>query len=89
MMSDEPTLRKRGEMSWGAKLMKFIGEELPPMLAEFAEGQEADLLEALAKKYRERRDAQMADRSAQVEEDRAKVDARLEERKAKEKKGGA
>ena len=56
----EPTLRKRGQMSWGQALMKFIGEELPPMLAEFVEGQEADLLEALAKKYREKRTETMA-----------------------------
>lgn len=83
------TLRKRGDMSWGAKLMKFIGEELPPLVAEFEEGQEPELLERLAQEYRNRRAAQMADRSEEIAEGRAEVDAKLEQRRAKEKKGGA
>lgn len=83
------TLRKRGDMSWGAKLMKFIGEELPPLVAEYVEGQEAELLEKLAQVYREKRTAQMADRTEEIAEGRAEVDAKLEQRRAKEKKGGA
>ncbi len=59
------------------------------MVAEYVEGQEAELLEALARKYRETRTAQMADRSEEIAEGRAEVDAKLEQRRAKEKKGGA
>lgn len=78
-------LRKRGAMSWGALVMQFVGQELPQLLGEFGEGKEAEALEALAKKYREHRTAQMSDRRPEIEAGRAAVDERIEERKKAKK----
>jgi len=80
-------LRVRGQQSWSAKLLSFVLETLPTMLNDYSEGQEAEALEALAKAYRERRTAQMKDRTEEIAEDRSAVDARLAERKGAKAKG--
>ncbi len=72
-------------MSWGALLMQFVGQELPSILGELGEGQEAEALEKLAALYRSRRSAQMADRKPEIEAGRAAVDERIEERKKAKK----
>lgn len=78
-------LRKRGDMSWGAVLMQFVTSNLPNLLAEFEEGQEEQALEKLAKVYREQRTATIRDRAPEIADNRAAVDARLEERKAEKR----
>ena len=80
-MSNE---RARGQMSWSGALFSFVVAELPNILQNFKEGQEEEALQALAKTYRERRDGQIADRRGEIAENRAKIDARLEERKLAE-----
>lgn len=78
-------LRRRGEMSWSAVVMQFVGQTLPSLLGELGEGKEAEALELLAQKYREHRTAQMVDRKPEIAANRAEVDARLEERKKSKK----
>lgn len=78
-------LRKRGEMAWGAALMQFVGENLPNILGGLAEGQEELALQKLVETYRERRAGKIEDRSEQIATNREKVDARLRERKERDK----
>jgi hypothetical protein len=61
-------------------LIQFVLTELPNLLNGKAEGQEAEALEELARLYRERRQGVMADRKAEIAENRAEVDATLAER---------
>jgi hypothetical protein len=61
-------------------LIQFVLTELPNLLNDKAEGQEAEALEELARLYRERRQSVMADRKAEIAENRAEVDAALAER---------
>lgn len=79
-MKAEDVLRTARSPSWGALLMSFVMAELPNLLNDLREGQEAEALERLAKLWRERRTEQIQDRSAEIATDRAAVDARLDAR---------
>lgn len=82
----EQTIRVARAPSWGAMLLQFVMSELPNLLNNYREGQEADALEELAKLYRARRTEHMADRRAEIGENRAEVDAALAERSSKAKR---
>lgn len=62
----------------------FVGATLPNLLSRFEDPMEA--LEELGKKWKEHRTHEIKDRSEEVEENRAEVDAKLKRRRSRKRK---
>lgn len=73
-------------MSWSSQFMQFVVRELPNAIAVAGEGNETEALARVAEIWKENRKHDIKDRDAKVAEDRAAVDKRLAERRAKKKK---
>jgi hypothetical protein len=66
--------------AWAVKAFQFAKENLPNLLQECGEGNEDQAMAKLAERYKAHRTEQIKDRTAEIAENRAGVDAALEQR---------